>query len=154
AEPIAFVVVSGNSLGTVDETLLRPRGAGRFPLLIVHVDRDDLIRRPFSGRAPDIVLFDDSLMNREAPFGAFVAAKRLYRLWTRRGMTTFHSTTFQPNTISTLRLVNSLRAADPEFVSRHETALRRIERDARFRRRTFADLYSRSLAKLATSAGV
>jgi acetylornithine/succinyldiaminopimelate/putrescine aminotransferase len=135
--------------------------AGR-PLLIVYTDRQLLWGAMSIGSgngghsppfAPDIVVFDESFVNREAPFGAFAATDRLFRHWNRRGMTTFHSTTYQPNTISTMHLVNCLREAAPEFIARHQTALRRIESDPEFRFQTFRDLYSPSLAKVATAVG-
>jgi acetylornithine/succinyldiaminopimelate/putrescine aminotransferase len=106
------------------------------------------------GRAPDIVIFDESFVNHDVPFGAFAATGRLFERWNRRGMTTFHSTTYQPNTISTLHLLRCLEAAAPDFLARHRAALRRIESDPDFRFAVFRDLYSRSLAKLASAAGV
>ena len=112
------------------------------------------VHQHVENRAPDIVVFDDSFVNREVPFGAFAAKKRLFWHWNRRGMTTFHSTTYQPNTISTLHFVNSLRANIPEFIARHQAALQRIDVDPKFRYDMFRDLYSRSLAKLASAAGV
>src|SRR5262249_11399318 len=64
--------------------------SGHRPLLIVVPDRRHLTRlEHVPGGAPDIVVFDESFVNRDVPFGAFAAMRRLYRLWTRRGMTTF-----------------------------------------------------------------
>ena len=64
---------------------------------------------------PDIVVFDESFVNRDVPFGAFTATKALYDHWNRPGRTTFHSTTYQPNTISSLHFMRCLAKQDPEF---------------------------------------
>ncbi len=106
-----------------------------------------------AGPAPDIVVCDESFVDREVPFGAFVASKRLFQHWSRKGMATFHSTTYQPNSVSTLHLMNCLRAALPGFVARHESELKRIESDPEFCRQQFANLFSRSLAKLTSLVG-
>jgi acetylornithine/succinyldiaminopimelate/putrescine aminotransferase len=155
--PLGFVVVSHDSLCSPESPLSAPLEARRsmpFPLWIVCTARGELAPRDVAPRrAPDIVVFDESFVNREVPFGAFAATKRLFRHWNRRGMTTFHSTTYQPNTISTLHLVTCLGKAAPEFIARHRGAIQRIENDPQFRYDTFRDLYSRSLAKLASAAG-
>ena len=155
--PVGFVAVSHESLRTADDLLAARHDVGtaaQRPLLIVYTTQRELGQREIStsdltaSRAPDIVVFDESFVNGEVPFGAFVATKRLYQRWNRRGMTTFHSTTYQPNTISTLHLVSCLRQAAPEFIGRHEAELDRIESDPKFRYQIFGGLYSRSLAKV------
>ena len=55
---------------------------------------------------PDIVVFDESFVDHAVPFGAFTARKSLFACWNRPGKATFHSTTFQPNTISTLHFMH------------------------------------------------
>ncbi len=50
-------------------------------------------------------MFDESFVNRDVPFGAFTARQALYDHWNRPGKTTFHSTTYQPNTISSLHFM-------------------------------------------------
>jgi len=127
---------------------------GHRPLLIVVTDRDQLLNsaKP-SLTAPDVVVFDESLVNHEVPLGAFAATRQLYQRWNRPGMATFHSTTYQPNTVSTLHLMNCLQEFAPEFIRRHEKALRLIEQDLDFRLALFRNLYSRSLAKLTVAAG-
>jgi acetylornithine/succinyldiaminopimelate/putrescine aminotransferase len=178
--PVGFVVVSQASLLSAGMPVAAQSGAGpaaKTPLLIVATDRQSIGRalpgavvagersplhsdtpqraRPglAAPRAPDIVVFDESFVNHDVPFGAFAATNRLFRRWNRRGMTTFHSTTYQPNTISTLHLVSCLREAAPEFMARHHVALERIDNDPQFRFQTFRDLYSRSLAKVAAAVG-
>jgi acetylornithine/succinyldiaminopimelate/putrescine aminotransferase len=178
--PIGFVIVPHELLEKPDAPLSRQLDADpstQRPLLIVYATQEALDQRvekgdwlrathqapaksraarclsPFS-TAPDIVVFDESFVNREVPFGAFAATKRLFQHWNRKGMTTFHSTTYQPNTISSLHLVTSLRAAAPAFMARHAEAMERIECDSRYRYDIFRKFYSRSLAKLATAVGV
>lgn len=65
--------------------------------------------------SPDIVVFDESFTNRVVPFGAFAARADIYSQWTRKGMATFHSTTYQPNTISTMHFLKCLKERSPEF---------------------------------------
>lgn len=177
--PVGFVVVSYESLLSVGNHVSGPGHAGtpaKLPLLIVYADRQSVAwavptshssgghSPPSSSpssehpadkltRAPDIVIFDESFVNGDVPFGAFAATDRLFRRWNSRGMSTFHSTTYQPNTISTLHLVSCLGQSAPEFMARHQAALRQIESDPQFCFQTFRDLYSRSLAKVANAVG-
>jgi len=104
--------------------------------------------------AADIVVFEESFVERDVPFGAFAASRELFRAWSGRGMATFHSTTYQPNALSNMRLVESLRQGCPAFFQRHVEVLERLERDAEFRLETLRALYSRSLARLASALGL
>ena len=89
------------------------------PLVITCVDRESLaaLRGGSSGIlreiVPDIVVFDESFVNHAVPFGAFTARKSLFACWNRPGKATFHSTTFQPNTISTLHFMSCLARRIP-----------------------------------------
>ena len=103
--------------------------------------------------APDIVVFDESFVNHEVPLGSFAARKDLYDYWNRRGMATFHSTTYQPNTISSLHFLNCLRTQDPEFFDRQQPVLDKIGNDLDYRKEMFRDLYSPSLTKLIELVG-
>jgi acetylornithine/succinyldiaminopimelate/putrescine aminotransferase len=154
---VGFVVVSHEwllSAGDFLATHVRPGTTVRRPLLIAYTTIEDLARRDQSGPCtPDIVVFDESFVNRDVPFGAFVASKQVFQWWNRRGMSTFHSTTYQPNTISTMHLVSCLRASVPDFIARHESALQRIVSDPQFRVQTFRDTYSKSLVKVAAAIG-
>ena len=127
------------------------------PLLILSTDQQQLSRvrelQSAGTISPDILVFDESFTNFEVPFGAFAARTQLYQHWTRRGMATFHSTTYQPNTISSLHLINCLRRTDPELIERHGATLSRIEHDQAFRLEIFRKLYSPSLAKLIATVG-
>jgi acetylornithine/succinyldiaminopimelate/putrescine aminotransferase len=127
-------------------------------LVIAGVDRaalTDFRRGPAGVRelSPDIVVFDESFVHRDVPFGAFTARRELYRHWNRRGKTTFHSTTYQPNTISSLHFLRCLEKSDPQFHASLAADLKRIHADLKFRRRVFRRLYSPSLGKLARMTG-
>lgn len=127
------------------------------PLVIACVDRASLAalrQRPHEGKiAPDIVVFDESFVNREVPFSAFTARKTLYDHWNRPGKATFHSTTYQPNTISSLHFMNCLAAADPEFHAQVTPDLQKIQGDLKVRGELFRDLYSPSLYRLIRTTG-
>lgn len=126
---------------------------GQRPVLIVCTEQELIRTGQSSGSAPDIVVFDDSVVNSEVPYGGFVASRKLYDHWNRRGMATFHSTTYQPNTISSLHFMRCLAEADPDFVKEHEAVLTRIETDLDYRLQMFRDLYNRSLVKLIKAVG-
>lgn len=151
-----FLILFSDVLETQGEELRRliegANAAGARPRLIVCADCESLASAaPLA--APDIVVFDESFVDRQVPFGAFVARRSLLRRWSKRGMTTFHSTTYQPNTISTLHMLHCLRQARPDFVERHAAVLARIARDFKFRSKVFAERYSRSLARLIRTVG-
>lgn len=87
------------------------------PIVIVCVNRTSLteLRRGagwLGGVTPDIVVFDESFVDCAVPFSAFSAGKPLFDHWNRPGKTTFHSTTYQPNSISTMHFLRCLAAAD------------------------------------------
>jgi acetylornithine/succinyldiaminopimelate/putrescine aminotransferase len=132
---------------------------GCAPILITCLDREALagIRSRSTGvlreLAPDIVVFDESFVDHAVPFGAFAARKPLYDHWNRPGKTTFHSTTYQPNTISTLHFMRCLASADPVFHAQLAPELAAIETDLDTRRRFFRRLYSPSLYRMIRMAG-
>jgi acetylornithine/succinyldiaminopimelate/putrescine aminotransferase len=121
------------------------------PLLIVGVDRTSLAalrRTTATGTpAPDIVVFDESFVNRDVPFGAFTARQALYGPWNKPGKTTFHSTTFQPNTIASLHFMRCLEIADPAFHAALAEELTRLVSDLKHRAAVFRRTYSPSLVK-------
>ncbi|HEY7423846.1 MAG TPA: aminotransferase class III-fold pyridoxal phosphate-dependent enzyme [Gemmataceae bacterium] len=104
-------------------------------------------------QAPDVVVFDESFVNRELPFAAFTARKDLFVSWNQPGMSTFHSTTFQPNTISTLHFLNCLRQTDPAFHAAERPVLERIRHDPTYCLSLLAELYSPCLAKTIRTLG-
>lgn len=106
-----------------------------------------------SRAVPDIVVFDESFTNAGVPFGAFAAPQALLAAWQKRGMTTFHSTTYQPNTISTAHFVSCLRDRAPQFAKSLTPEWEAIERDSRRCERVFAELYSPSLRRMIRASG-
>jgi acetylornithine/succinyldiaminopimelate/putrescine aminotransferase len=129
------------------------------PRVIVCVDRGSLaaLRRGPAGLlreiAPDIVVFDESFVERAVPFSAFTARKALYDHWNRPGKATFHSTTYQPNTISSLHFLRCLEKADPQFHASLAQELHKIQADLRIRGDLFRRLYSPSLYRLIRATG-
>ncbi len=130
------------------------------PLVIACVDRPGLanLRRDAAHVArqwrPDIVVFDESFVNHAVPFSAFAARRSLYDHWNRPGKTTFHSTTYQPNTISSLHFLRCVEQADPEFHAAVAPELTRIGTDHSVRADLFRRLYSPSLYRMIRAAGV
>jgi acetylornithine/succinyldiaminopimelate/putrescine aminotransferase len=128
-------------------------------LLIACVDRDALSQcrngnsSPWEKVHPDIVVFDESFVHRHVPFGAFTARKGLYDLWNTPRNSAFHSTTYQPNSISTLHFMRCLERDDPEFVLMLKNELESIQSDSDECNRLLRHLYSPFLAKTITLLG-
>ncbi|MBN9517260.1 aminotransferase class III-fold pyridoxal phosphate-dependent enzyme [bacterium] len=159
-EPVGFVVLIPKPDGTLGDldAVARRAVTAHAPLVITCVDRDSLaaLRRAPGGLRDlpaDVVVFDESFVNRAVPFSAFTARKSLYDHWNRRGKATFHSTTFQPNTVSTLHFLNCLKTADPPFWAAVGPELGRLRDDLKERGRAFRRLYSPSLGKTIRVAG-
>lgn len=127
--------------------------------LILCVEREGWIRAradteaAFRRLRPDAVVFDESFTCREVPFGAFAARPEIYRLWMTRGMSAFHSTTFQPNTISTLHFISCLRDWDPALAESLQGEFDRLEREPAFLCGVYRRLFSPQLAGLFRIAG-
>ena len=160
----SFVLASGDRIGFVvlvlsaaletcknRDSLLSAREKGA--LVIACVDRDALLRYRKSLSTtcdtliPDIVVFDESFVHKDVPFGAFTARKCLYDFWNTPGNSTFHSTTFQPNSISSLHFMRCLERDDPEFYSMLKDQLERIRSDPVLCKSLLRDLYSPFLGK-------
>ncbi|MGE3239697.1 MAG: aminotransferase class III-fold pyridoxal phosphate-dependent enzyme [Pirellulales bacterium] len=164
ADEYGFVLVSLETLRRAPDAVRQLAGCAaprrERPLLIVVMERKDLAGVQANSAAdpgelaPDIVVFDESFVDHGVPFGAFAASRRLYSLWNRRGMATFHSTTYQPNTISSRHFLHCLRRLAPDFWRSHERVLQRIEHDLEFRERLFRDAYSPNLAMLTSATGI
>jgi acetylornithine/succinyldiaminopimelate/putrescine aminotransferase len=159
-----FVVGFLSTLQALDsaaiETLCAPISSPTRPLLIVCVDRVSLASGEkqaadhWRAFLPDIVVFDESFVENAVPLGAFAARKQLYRHWNRRRMATFHSTTFQPNTTSSLHFMRCLENHSPHFVDHHAVALKRIEDDLKYRGGVYRESYSPSLANLVSAVNL
>jgi acetylornithine/succinyldiaminopimelate/putrescine aminotransferase len=150
---LGFVVLVPTADGALEAQAAEIRGLLRrdSPLVIACLDRTALagLRRGASGLmkelVPDIVVFDESFVDRHVPFAAFTARRDLFDHWNRPGQTTFHSTTYQPNTVSSLHFMRCLQRADPKFHATVAADLERIEGDLWFRRLLFRMLFSPSL---------
>jgi acetylornithine/succinyldiaminopimelate/putrescine aminotransferase len=127
------------------------------PLLVMCVDRSTLavVRERRSGCSqhfsPDIVIFDESFVNHEVPFAAFTARRALFEPWNKSSGGTFHSTTFQPNTISTLHFLECLRRADPVFHEEVSAEFERIRNQPAYCVSLLGDMYNRFLARAIVS---
>ena len=113
----------------------------------------DLIRGWSPIDCPDVIVFDESWVHHGVPFSAFAAKSPLLRHWRKRTMSMFHSTTFQPNTITSLHLLNCLRRDAAAFMKSMNPTLERIETDRGYRSKVFSSLYSPSLARLIRTTG-
>jgi acetylornithine/succinyldiaminopimelate/putrescine aminotransferase len=155
---LIFMPKAGSDLEEQIEMMRRLR-RGNTAILITCLDRDSLTafrRAPpdvLQELKPDIVVFDESFVNHDVPFGAFTARRDLYRPWNRRGKTTFHSTTFQPNTVSSLHFMRCLEQWDPQFHASVVLALEEIQTNLAVRRELFRQLYSPALYKAIRATG-
>jgi acetylornithine/succinyldiaminopimelate/putrescine aminotransferase len=129
------------------------------PLLIVCMDRAGLLHcrrepaEPWGKLRPDVVVFDESFVHRDVPFGAFTARKALYDHWNRPEYSTFHSTTYQPNAVSTLHFMKCLERDDPEFHAQLSPELTRAAGDRVYRKSLLSRLYSPSLVRASAAVG-
>jgi acetylornithine/succinyldiaminopimelate/putrescine aminotransferase len=155
---VVLVPAADGTLGRYAE-MVRRVARSEDVLVVTCLTRDSLasLRRTPSGPArdlpPDIVVFDESFVNRAVPFAAFTARRSLYEHWNRPGKTTFHSTTYQPNTISSLHFLKCLEQADPEFWAGVAPELERIRTDRTYRGDLFRRLYSPSLYRAIRATG-
>lgn len=138
------------------ETIVREQSA----LLITGLDRESLAawRRfpagPLGNLAPDIAVFDESFVNHQVPFAAFAAPRPRFAGWNRVKRGAFHSTTYQPNTISTLHFLRCLENADPEFYAAVAPELGRIRREPDYCVALLEALYSPFLARTIQTLGL
>jgi acetylornithine/succinyldiaminopimelate/putrescine aminotransferase len=112
------------------------------------ISRQDVAAGDWSSLCPDIVVFDDSFTGGTVPFGAFVARQDIYRPWMRGKRSTFHSTTFQPNTLSCRQFLACCRVADPEWFDRQRPDLKRLEASVEALHQVYRTLFSPSLSRL------
>ncbi|MGE3803575.1 MAG: aminotransferase class III-fold pyridoxal phosphate-dependent enzyme [Gemmataceae bacterium] len=126
------------------------------PLVITCVSRTSLAACQEMGwhTAPDIVVFDESFVRGEVPFGAFAARQTVYDVWNKRGKANFHSTTFQPNSISTLHFMRCLEADAGDFHVRHQQAFDQLARDGAVCGQALQTLYHPSLTKTIKTLGM
>ncbi len=156
--PLVLVAGAGTLLEQHAEAI-RSIVRRRAPLVITCVDRAGLtalldgsygILREI---VPDIVVFDDSFVDHAVPFSAFTARKSLFACWNQPGKATFHSTTFQPNTISTLHFMSCLAQDDTAFYRRHDQDFQAMLTDLSRRGDCFRRYYNPSLLRLIRATG-
>jgi acetylornithine/succinyldiaminopimelate/putrescine aminotransferase len=160
-ERFGFVVLVDDpaSPWAQDAEALRALIREQRPLVITCLDRRGLnacrkdASRLLREMPPDIVVFDESFVNRQVPFAAFTARRSLYDHWNKPRLSTFHSTTFQPNTISSLHFMRCLLDADPEFYAEVHPELESIRQDLTVRAAHLGSLYSPSLARAIQTLG-
>jgi len=128
----------------------------RGGLLIVSLTAES-VRLPRSFTAgdlvPDVVVYDQSFTGHEVPFGAFSARLDLYVAWMQRRMSQFHSTTFQPNTISTQHFLRWCPRLLPTVSERVHAELQSLLVDPQQLMAVFKGLFNPSLGKLIAAAG-
>jgi acetylornithine/succinyldiaminopimelate/putrescine aminotransferase len=154
--PFGFLVFASGTDRLMDQhaETIRMLLLREAPIVIICIDRESMAglrrgsHRMSQEFAPDIVVFDETFVDRVVPFGAFSARKNLYDHWNKRGKTTFHSTTYQPNTLSSLHFMKCLPQADPEFHMSIVQDLQKIDADLEFRGNLFRSLYSPSLYRM------
>ncbi|MGD1875284.1 MAG: aminotransferase class III-fold pyridoxal phosphate-dependent enzyme [Mastigocoleus sp.] len=126
-------------------------------LIITCVNRESLAQlrdsksKKIKELSPHITIFDESFVNNEVPFGAFTAQKKLYHYWNQPNKKTFHSTTFQPNTVSSLHFMRCLEYADATFFNRIAEDLQLIHSNIKFRTKVFGNKYNSALLKFMTA---
>jgi acetylornithine/succinyldiaminopimelate/putrescine aminotransferase len=157
-DPLVLVAGADGLLDAHAEAIRRLMGRHK-PAVIACVDREGLasLRAGTGGVlgeiTPDVVVFDETFAGRGVPFGAFTARRSLFAAWNRPKKSTFHSTTFQPNTISARHFMNCLAQADPDFVRSHADDLRAVAADLSRRGDAFRRHYNPSLYRLIRAAG-
>ena len=159
--PFGFVVLLADAESSIDwyADELRQLIQRDSPMVITCLDRHSLAQlracssSVFRDLEPEIVVFDESFVDWAVPFGAFTARKEIYEHWNRPGKTTFHSTTYQPNTVSSLHFMRCLETLDGEFFGSCEKDLENILTDLQARRDAFRRLYSPSLYRLIRASG-
>jgi acetylornithine/succinyldiaminopimelate/putrescine aminotransferase len=153
------LVASANDLLERHAESIRRLVQQHAPLVITCVDRESFAALRGESKSilreidPDIVVFDESFVDHAVPWSAFTARKSLFALWNRPAKATFHSTTFQPNTISSLHFMRFLAKADPKFHSRLVDSLQRLRTDLAFRGEAIRHYYNPSLYRLIRATG-
>jgi acetylornithine/succinyldiaminopimelate/putrescine aminotransferase len=156
--PLVFVA-GANELFEKHAQTIRQLVQRHAPVVITCVDRESLaVLRTGSSSilreiVPDIIVFDESFVDHAVPWSAFSARKSLFACWNRPGKATFHSTTFQPNTISTLHFMRSLVKADPDLYVRHRALFQWSLTDISLQGDWFRRHYNPSLYRLIRATG-
>lgn len=96
----------------------------------------------------DIVVYDESVVCHETAFAAFCTPQPLLAAWWSGPMSMFHSTTFQPNAITTRHFVRCLRQTDPVAAELLQPQFQQILSSPAARHDVYQRLYSPSLSRL------
>lgn len=156
-----ILVLSPDSIGKMQtdtrfrRAVLRFSSTGRS-IVIACIDRDRFIHglgAPVGELVPDIVVFDESFTMGEIPFGAFTARRELAVQWMSTQMANFHSTTFQPNSVSPMHFLKCLRQHSSQFYLQLQPVLKPLLNDRDLLRDTLRDLFNPSLVRLISAAG-
>lgn len=153
-----IVAITANSLRQLSPEALcdlqELREGGRLILIVVlNIAFFENQQPPLGRLRPDIVVFDQSFTNGQIPFGAMTSRDDLLRIWHSRKLSMFHSTTFQPNSVSTRWFLNCLRDRFPEVHRKIEPTLARLTVDRHFCVRIIRQLYSPSLSRTIMRTG-
>jgi acetylornithine/succinyldiaminopimelate/putrescine aminotransferase len=100
----------------------------------------------------DIVVFDESFVDHAVPFSAFTAPRTMFEPWMTGGLSMFHSTTFQPNTLTTMHFMRCVRSRGIVPDDLH-AALDELPKDVAARHAVYQRLFSPSLSKLISTTG-
>ena len=108
----------------------------------------------------DIAVLDESFVNGEVPLSTFTSRRELYEKWMQGPRSMFHSTTFQPNAITTKHFMSCFQKRDPAAAQQLNTGtvgdrptLARCEQEVGATRWVYERLYSPSLSKLIRTIG-
>ena len=107
----------------------------------------------WSAARADILVFNESFVDHDVAFAAFTARHSLFAPWMSGKMSMFHSTTFQPNSLTTMHFMTCLRRRDPATIHVLHDELQKIEADLAARHDAYRRLYSPSLSKLISVTG-
>ncbi|MBL8819843.1 MAG: aminotransferase class III-fold pyridoxal phosphate-dependent enzyme [Planctomyces sp.] len=124
-------------------------------ILIVTVDSESIrqLHDDQSTLCPDIVVFDQSFTRRQIPFGAIAARPALLGMWQTKKMSMFHSTTFQPNTVSTKWFLECLRLDFADVYGKIESDIERFRHDVNACLEQIGSLYSPTLRRTILRTG-
>ncbi|MEQ9406154.1 MAG: aminotransferase class III-fold pyridoxal phosphate-dependent enzyme [Fuerstiella sp.] len=150
-----IVVLAGSVELLTEQSLLQELWNDPHVLTISVVDTRSLDKwsRDPDGQRAHVAVFDESFVDDAVPFAAFVARRHIYQVWMEGRMSMFHSTTFQPNTLSSMHFMRCLQKRDPELVVQLQELLEQATGEAEFRHRVYHNLYSPSLSRLIRAIG-
>ena len=105
------------------------------------------------GRRADIVVFNESFVDHGVAFSAFTTRKSVYLPWMNGRMSMFHSTTFQPNSLTTMLFMRCLEQRDPRSCHLLADELNSLTSSVDARHSCYQRFYSPSLSKLIRTIG-